>query len=155
MKYVNTGIVFQEIPGEVTLSINISGCPCHCPGCHSQYLWDDIGVDLNEAMLDELLERYLQDVTCVAFMGGDADPAEVNRLAAYLQDKYPQLKTAWYSGRLRLHRDINLHNLNYVKIGPYIAHLGPLNKDTTNQRLYRVSNGEDLQDITHMFWKKK
>ena len=34
LKYVNTGIVFQEIPDEVTLAINISGCPCHCPGCH-------------------------------------------------------------------------------------------------------------------------
>ena len=39
LKYVNCGIVFQEIPDEVTLSINISNCPCHCPGCHSNYLW--------------------------------------------------------------------------------------------------------------------
>lgn len=30
LKYVNCGIVFQEIPDEVTLSINISNCPCHC-----------------------------------------------------------------------------------------------------------------------------
>lgn len=106
-------------------------------------------------MLDELLDRYLQDITCVAFMGGDAEPEEINRLAAYLQDKYPQVKTAWYSGRLRLHRAVELKNLNFVKIGPYIAHLGPLNKETTNQRLYRVSNGEDLQDITYKFWKKR
>ena len=27
MKYVNTGVVFQEIPDETTLSINISNCP--------------------------------------------------------------------------------------------------------------------------------
>lgn len=43
LKYVNGGVVFQEIPDEVTLSINISNCPCHCPSCHSQYLWKDIG----------------------------------------------------------------------------------------------------------------
>mgnify|MGYP007008579906 CR=1 FL=1 len=30
LNYLNTGIVFQEIPDEVTLSINITGCPCHC-----------------------------------------------------------------------------------------------------------------------------
>ena len=43
LKYVNTGVVFQEIPDEVTLAINISNCPCRCPGCHSHYLWEDIG----------------------------------------------------------------------------------------------------------------
>ena len=47
LKYVNTGIVFQEIPDEVTLAINISNCPCHCPGCHSHYLWEDIGLPLD------------------------------------------------------------------------------------------------------------
>lgn len=30
LKYVNTGIVFQEIPDETTLAINISNCPCAC-----------------------------------------------------------------------------------------------------------------------------
>ena len=88
-------------------------------------------------------------------MGGDAEPEEVNRLAAVLHDKYPQLKTAWYTGRLRIHRSIELPNFDYIKVGPYIAHLGPLNKETTNQRMYRVTNGEDLQDITHLFWKNK
>lgn len=40
LKYVNTDIVFQEFPDEVTLAINLSNCPCHCPGCHSSYLWE-------------------------------------------------------------------------------------------------------------------
>ena len=43
LKYVNTGVVFQEIPDEVTLAVNLSGCPCRCPGCHSRYLWQDVG----------------------------------------------------------------------------------------------------------------
>ena len=43
LNYLNTGVVFQEIPDEVTLSINITGCPSRCPGCHSQYLWENIG----------------------------------------------------------------------------------------------------------------
>ena len=69
MKYVNTGVVFQEIPDEVTLSINISNCPCHCMGCHSQYLWEDIGEPLNAMSLDVMLKEYGDDITCVAFMG--------------------------------------------------------------------------------------
>lgn len=43
LKYVDARVVFQEIPDEITLAINISNCPCHCKGCHSQYLAEDIG----------------------------------------------------------------------------------------------------------------
>ena len=38
---------------------------------------------------------------------------------------------------------------DYVKVGPYVEALGPLNEPTTNQRLYY--HGED---ITSRFWHK-
>ena len=38
MKYIDTKIVFSEVPDEITLAINISGCPIHCADCHSKYL---------------------------------------------------------------------------------------------------------------------
>ena len=57
LKVASFDIVFQEIPGEVTLALNLSGCPCHCPGCHSQHLWEDIGEELNAELLDGLLDR--------------------------------------------------------------------------------------------------
>ena len=47
LKYVNHDIVFQEFPDEVTLAVNLSRCPCACPGCHSTYLWGDNGEELN------------------------------------------------------------------------------------------------------------
>ena len=81
LKYVNTGVVFQEIPDEVTLSINISNCPCHCPGCHSRYLWQDIGEPLTAITLAKLIHDYGTEITCVCFMGGDAEPEYVNTLA--------------------------------------------------------------------------
>ena len=43
LKYVDTLVSFQEVPDEISLCINISNCPCHCDGCHSPYLADDIG----------------------------------------------------------------------------------------------------------------
>ena len=63
LKYVNTGIVFQEIPDEVTLAINISNCPCHCPGCHSHYLWDDIGLPLDTDAIDAFIENVGKEYT--------------------------------------------------------------------------------------------
>ena len=49
LKYVDTKIVFREVPDEITLCINISNCPCHCKGCHSPYLAEDIGTVLDES----------------------------------------------------------------------------------------------------------
>ena len=109
LKYVNTGIVFLEIPDEVTLAINISNCPCHCPGCHSRYLWEDIGLPLNTDAIDAFVETYGEDITCISFMGGDADPKGVNLLAQYIHEEHPQFKVAWFCShqqtRLRLYQD--------------------------------------------------
>ena len=43
LKYAGYDIVFQEIPDEVTLALNLSGCPNGCPGCHSPHLQRDEG----------------------------------------------------------------------------------------------------------------
>ena len=98
LKYVNTGVVFQEIPDETTLTINISNCPNHCPGCHSRYLWADIGEPLNEESLEEMIYDLSGDITCICFMGGDNDPEEVERLAVWLHGQHPSYKVGWYSG---------------------------------------------------------
>jgi len=154
LKYVNTGIVFQEIPDEVTLSINISNCPCRCPGCHSSYLWADVGEALTSETLDAFIQEYGKEITCVCFMGGDAEPASVGALARYLREKYPQYRVAWYSGRLRVAKEIDKSDFHYIKIGPYLAHLGGLKSPTTNQRLYKQTTDGTFEDITSRFWKR-
>ena len=147
MKVASFDIVFQEIPGEVTLALNLSNCPCHCPGCHSQHLAEDIGEPVTEDLLDSLTGRYKGLITCVAFMGGDADPEEVVRWAEYVRP----LKTAWYSGRMNMPK--NEKAFDYVKLGPYIESLGGLKSPTTNQRFYK-REGDTWIDITSVFQKK-
>ena len=154
LKYVNTGIVFQEIPDEVTLAINISGCPCRCPGCHSQYLWEDVGLPLDTNAIDDFLAEYSSDITCIAFMGGDADPKAVNLLAQYIHEEHPQYHVAWYSGRIRIPSVVHITDFDYIKVGPFIRHLGPLKSPTTNQRLYRILPSGEKEDMTDRFWKK-
>ena len=159
LKVASYDIVFQEIPGEVTLALNLSNCPCHCPGCHSPHLAEDIGEPLDEELLDGLIARYKGLITCVAFMGGDAEPEEVARLAAHVKG----VKTAWYSGRQYTPDSLStLINPNtpstpipfdFVKFGPYIESLGGLKSPTTNQRLYKRV-GESWEDITSVFWRK-
>lgn len=154
IKYVNTGVVFQEVPDEVTLSINISNCPCHCIGCHSQYLWEDIGQPLSYIAMDDMLRKYGNDITCIGLMGGDASPMEVNDMAAYIKSKVPTMKVAWYSGRPELAEDISLENFDFIKLGAYVESMGGLDKRTTNQKFFKVENDLTLTDITSKFWKK-
>ena len=151
MKIASYDIVFQDVPGEVTLSLNLSQCPNCCKGCHSPQLQEDIGYPLDDSMLDGLLDRYGRDVTCVCFMGGDREPQEVMRLADRVHAA--GLKTAWYSGRQELPECFRADALDYVKIGPYIESKGPLPNPNTNPRMYRIENG-GMTDITASFRKK-
>ena len=59
LKYYNTMVVFREIPDEITLAINITNCPCHCKGCHSQFLWEDTGTPLTFNEVENLIEKIL------------------------------------------------------------------------------------------------
>lgn len=157
LKFTDTQVTFAEVPDEITLCINISNCPCHCKGCHSAYLAEDIGALLSEAGLTLLIEAN-RGISCVAFMGGDANPEEINLHAAFIKGMYPGIKVAWYSGRQELSKDIDLVNFDYIKLGPYDEDRGPLNKRTTNQKFYKVfhfSTGRcELIDITHKFWRE-
>lgn len=150
LRFVNYDIVFQEVPDEVTLAINISCCPNRCKGCHSPYLWENTGEILNKVVLMKLLEKYKSAITCVCFMGGDNDPKEINRLAAFVRNNH--IKTAWYSGKQSFPESCSLSNFDYVKLGPYVEKLGGLDSSATNQRFYKIID-EKMIDITNRFTK--
>ena len=160
LKYVNTMVTFSEVPDEISLCIEISNCHCHCKNCHSSYLAEDIGEKLTLDKIYKLIDNN-EGITCICFMGGDSSPKEIDMLARCIKDLY-DIKVAWYSGKQELSKDINLSNFNYVKLGPYIEELGPLNSKTTNQRMYKVvynhyddgTSGYELEDITYKFLKK-
>ena len=148
LKYVDTMVTFSEVPSEITLCINISNCPCHCINCHSSYLAEDIGENLTLDTIYKLIDSN-EGITCICFMGGDSSPKEIDMFARCIKDLY-DIKVAWYSGRHELSKDINIKWFSYIKLGPYIEELGPLNSKTTNQRFYKVSNNK-LIDITYKF----
>lgn len=171
LKYVDTKIVFAEVPNEVTLAINISNCPCHCEGCHSPYLAGDIGEILDEDALEGMVLAN-KGITCIAFMGGDSDPESINRLAEFVKKKrsislkeWNNIRVAWYSGRDIQADEIDLKNFDYIKLGPYMEEYGPLTRRGTNQRFYWVCKAiheyPNLKkeeryytiDMTSEFWK--
>ena len=155
LKYANYDVVFQEVPDEVTLAINISNCPNQCPGCHSKYLWDNVGKNLDMNELSRLVSQYENGITCVCFMGGDAEPKEVADMAWQLKNSHSNLKMAWYSGKNELPQNVSTDHFDYIKLGRYVAELGPLDSATTNQRMMkRLADGR-VKDITEWFRKNK
>ena len=154
LRYAGHDVVFQEFPDEVTLAVNLAGCPHRCPGCHSPWLWRDEGEELDEARLLALADSYRGDVTCVALMGGDADPQAVARLLTAVRERFgPRMHTGWYSGSDALPDGFRPEAFTYVKLGPWRAGLGPLTSPATNQRLYRVTS-RGLEDITPLMRRR-
>lgn len=156
LKYTTSEVTFREIPDEITLCINISGCPIKCPDCHSKELWNNIGTELSFDELKRIIEQN-KGITCVCFMGGDRSPSEILALAYVVRENFPILKTAWYSGKDEIY-DIMVRRFDYLKLGPYIKELGGLSDPGTNQRMLKriINNGEyKLEDITYKFWKSK
>lgn len=152
-------IVFQEVPNETTLALNISECPHHCPGCHSSYLAEAVGEKLTKEWLTALLERYPY-ITCVSIQGGDRHYHEVMQVVQWIKEH--GFKTCWYTGFSQLPEDMSLAYMDFVKIGPYKQELGGLRSKTTNQRFYRIEHvvsGDEtirtvLHDMTSVFWQK-
>lgn len=156
LKYTEAVVGFSEVPEEITLCINISGCPIHCKGCHSPHLWKDVGEELKPVILSNLIAKN-PGITCIAFMGGDANPEEVVAMTKWIKNN-TELKVCWYSGRSLDNMVVDYSYFDYVKTGPYEEDKGGLDRPTTNQRFYRVrhevENGVHypaFDDITFKF----
>lgn len=155
MKYTDTQVVFEEIPDEITLCLNISNCQVRCPGCHSKHLWGDIGEVLDDESLEKLVTEN-KGISCVCFMGHEdlSGIRDVVSLAESVKRKHVGIKVALFSGYDKLPME-KLGIFDYVKTGPYIDELGPLNSHTTNQRMYRNSGDGMWEDITEHYQIKR
>ena len=149
MKYMTAGVVFTEIPDEVTLELGISNCPYRCEGCHSPFLQADVGEELTWIKLKEMLETNKGLITCLLISGGDSISAEY--LFKLTKLEYPKIKTAWYSGGEELPK--NIRYFDYIKLGPYKKDLGGLRNPNTNQKLYKKDKNGRWENITYRFWK--
>lgn len=165
IKYVDYDVVFQEVPGEVTLALNISRCPYNCEGCHSPHLREDIGRSVQED-LPVLLEKYKGMVTCVLFLGAGKNEDRDSLYKCIHCCAVHGVKSAVYTGE----DDPKIHASpeelmffamwygypDYLKTGPYKKELGGLSSPSTNQRMYRYSTEiKCYEDITYMFWNKE
>ncbi|MDO5090021.1 MAG: anaerobic ribonucleoside-triphosphate reductase activating protein [Cardiobacteriaceae bacterium] len=144
LRFTTESIVWQEVPGEVSLAFLVSGCPLRCPGCHSAESWrSQLGTPLTPEYLGARLAQYRGLISCVLFMGGEWQ-ADV-LLARLQQVRAAGLATCLYTGleQNALPPQL-LPHLDYLKTGRWIAARGGLDSPDTNQRLIDLRSGEIL-----------
>jgi anaerobic ribonucleoside-triphosphate reductase activating protein len=149
MRYYKKDIVFQEVPGEITLCFLICGCPLRCQGCHSPFTWNEhTGNLLTAEAYIRLLDQYQGSLTCVLFMGGEWHEDELHLFLKIARQR--GLKTCLYTGLENVSAKLK-SQLSYLKTGPWIASLGGLDSPRTNQRMIQLDNKECLNQA---FYKK-
>lgn len=151
LKYAYVKEIFQEIPGEITLGVSITGCTIRCEGCHSKELWEDKGEPLYVESLCGLLNQH-NGITCLCFMGNGGSIegiSELNEMCNYVHKR--GIKTALYTGYERVPFNM-IDNFDFVKFGSFNIEYGGLADENTNQRFYIVRDRR-LWDYTPLFWK--
>lgn len=139
-------IVLQEIPGEISLALTITGCPLRCEGCHSRHTWNKRKGDvLSIDVFNSILDKYNGLITCVVFFGGEWYEEELIQLLQIAQHR--NLKTALYTGLEDVPQQVK-DCLTFLKVGPYQKQNGGLASKVTNQRLFKIDTGEILN--THL-----
>lgn len=145
MKYTQHNIVFQEVPGEISLSLSISGCPLRCDDCHSAHLRNSkIGNDLTNDVLLDLIKKYDGMISCVLFMGGEWHQDQLIEKLSMIESH--GLKTALYTGLESVDDEIKNH-LNFIKLGAYDRIKGGLSSPTTNQIFLDIKNNKKLNHL--------
>lgn len=149
IKYIPelTDVVLEEIPDRVTLAVEIPNCQGSCPGCHSSFLKLNIGEELTFEAVDRMIDDNF-GINCFLLLGEGNDRDALLSIASHVKSAFPRLELALYSGRKEVEAEI-YDAFDFVKVGPYVSELGPLNSPSTNQRLYYHG-----KDITSRFWHK-
>lgn len=141
---------FQEVPGEITLALSISGCNLKCKGCHSTETFPPtFGKELTTDELSNLLKKF-RHTSCVLFYGGEWNLPCLTEMIDFV--KGIGLKFCLYTGRnLSYFENDFISKLDFIKVGAYVEKKGNLQNPNTNQRFYEIKIN-DLVDKTAIFY---
>lgn len=142
MKIINYFTSFQEVPNYLSLCFSVYGCRLNCENCSwkSETKFVEYSID----QIYQIIDKYSSYVSAVCMLGGEWDNDIVNVLA---YAKKANLKTCLYTGLPAINDQNILHNLDFLKTGPYIESLGGLASKTTNQVFIDVATRQVLNNL--------
>lgn len=157
IKYLDAKVTLLEVPDEISICINITNCQYKCDKCHTPLLRCDVGFELTEKVIDELIERNT-GITCICFMGEGNDKDSFINLLKYIKENYKNIKTCLYTGNDNIEdkhiREFSNY-LDFLKIGRYVHSKGGLNSPKTNQKFYKIIDSKEtilhVENLNHLF----
>ena len=145
MYYYDFQVVFQEVPGEISLCFSISGCSLFCEACHSPFLWKKgNGALLTKEVYTSILNQYKNLATCVLFMGGEWHKEELVEMLRIAKNK--KYKTCLYTGEKAVSKEI-YNQLTWLKTGKWKQDLGGLESKLTNQKFVEIKTNKNLINL--------
>lgn len=135
-------------PG-VRVSLFVSGCRHHCPGCFNQIAWDfGYGAEFTKNTVDEIMEALSHDyISGITVLGGEPFEPEnlstVKVLCQEIKERYPD-KSIWVYTGLQYEDVEETSAMKYVDVlvdGPFVQSLKDLTlsfRGSKNQRIIDV-----------------
>ena len=151
-------------PG-VRVSLFVSGCRNHCPGCFNKETWDFCyGKPFTTETKDHIMELLKPDyIEGFSLLGGEPfepeNQPEVARLMRRAKETYPNKDIWCYSGYLydvdmqpggKVHTDVTDEILSYIDVlvdGEFVEELKDITllfRGSRNQRLICLKDGKDV-----------
>lgn len=141
-------------PG-IRVSLFVSGCDLHCPGCHNEKAWDyEYGTKYTSDTENQIITALSDsNISGLSILGGEPlsenNYATVYQLIKVVRIKYPD-KNIWLWTGLTMETIEKVNELmkiinavDFVVEGPYIESLKDLRiryRGSRNQRVYDVKN---------------
>lgn len=137
MRVARISTSFIDIPGQVSLSIYLTGCSLRCSGCHNPQL-QDYGSPHKVYTPHELAERTARSrslIDYVTWMGGEpSEHPDIEEGMKAMKRELPEIRQAMYTGH---YMDDVKHLIPYLDLivaGPWQGL--PASDPDTNQQTW-------------------
>lgn len=164
----------------VGMSLFVSGCPIHCPGCFNADIWDfNSGKEWTQEVEEKFLDLVGRDyIKRVSFLGGsplcEENVFDVSQLIGKIRERYPDKEIWVYTGYTweTINTEISidnldksivyasrmfvLNNINVLVDGQFLSNEKDISlafRGSRNQRIIDVQ--ESLKTGKVVLWKEK
>lgn len=146
----------------ISVSLFVSGCPHHCPGCFNPETWDyNYGKPFTKETLDEILDAIAKNNIIRNFniLGGEplapAKRATILSIVKEVRKHYPDIIIRIWTGYLLENlseetiKSFKELKINMIIDGPFIESQKSYEiamRGSKNQRIYELINGEYIDN---------
>lgn len=151
----------------VRVTLFVSGCKIHCPGCFNSCTWDfDYGNPFTPEVQEEIIQSLKPEyITGLTVLGGEPfeleNQKELVKFLSLVKGTYPE-KTIWcYTGYIydvdllpadgKRHCDVTEEMLSYIDVlvdGPFMQDLKDITLKFRGSRNQRILELKKLRDYS-------